>query len=369
MNEALEIRNFGPLNQVKIDLKSITVLIGGQGTGKSTICKLVNILKDIQFIVGDNKEKNRIISENYLSNYFKDNTFIKFNSVFYSVTFKNKKFSVSYKQPLNQLTKDIKKFYTANTVKNHEMSFFQNLSQKYHKHKGVAVYIPTERSIISLIKDASFSFFDNKITFPKYILDFGNEFARANHIEESLAVDFLEFSYKFDGTKGRILKDNKLFELHEIASGYQNLIPLLLVYNFLTKEDTLPGLFLIEEPETNLFPKTQHELIKHLITRCLKINDRILFTTHSPYTLSSLNNLMFAYQVGEINERKTSKIIAKRFWVNPSSVSAYMLNENGTVDDIIDYDVKQIKAEKIDAISRVLNEEYDALLDIKYSKK
>lgn len=42
----LKINNFGPVKDATIELKSLVVLIGGQGTGKSTIAKLLTIFQD-----------------------------------------------------------------------------------------------------------------------------------------------------------------------------------------------------------------------------------------------------------------------------------------------------------------------------------
>lgn len=42
----LKIKNFGPVKEATIELKPFLVLIGGQGTGKSTIAKLLSIFQD-----------------------------------------------------------------------------------------------------------------------------------------------------------------------------------------------------------------------------------------------------------------------------------------------------------------------------------
>jgi hypothetical protein len=41
---------------------------------------------------------------------------------------------------------------------------------------------------------------------------------------------------------------------------------------------------------------------------------------------------------------------------------------NGECEDIFDREEGLIKAEKIDDVSRILNEQFDALLNIEYSK-
>ena len=46
MNETLTIRNFGPIKDMSFEFKKINILIGDQGTGKSTVAKLVSAIKN-----------------------------------------------------------------------------------------------------------------------------------------------------------------------------------------------------------------------------------------------------------------------------------------------------------------------------------
>ena len=54
----------------------------------------------------------------------------------------------------------------------------------------------------------------------------------------------------------------------------------------------------LEEPEAHLFPSTQKDIMYDLV-KILNRNkwSSIFITTHSPYILSSLNNLIAAYDV------------------------------------------------------------------------
>ena len=51
-------------------------------------------------------------------------------------------------------------------------------------------------------------------------------------------------------------------------------------------------MFLLEEPELNLFPSAQNKLVMYVIDKSIANNHRVLLTTHSPYILTSLNNLI-----------------------------------------------------------------------------
>jgi hypothetical protein len=98
------------------------------------------------------------------------------------------------------------------------------------------------------------------------------------------------------------------------------------------------------------------------------LSHRIIITTHSPYMLTSLNNLIYAFIIGRNKEREVKKIIDKKYWVKPEDVSSYMLLTNGKSENIIDNE-GLIKAEKIDSISTILNKDFNALMDIELKVK
>lgn len=120
---------------------------------------------------------------------------------------------------------------------------------------------------------------------------------------------------------------------------------------------------IIEEPEQNLFPETQSRLVRYIFKQIQTGRDNIVITTHSPYILSTLNNLIYAYNIGQEFREDVSAIIPSDVWVNYDDVAAYMLSE-GTLVSMMDDELKQLKAEMIDEVSSELNEEYERLLDI-----
>ena len=48
MKQHISIRNFGPIRQAEIDVNDLTILIGEQASGKSTIAKLVYFFKSLR---------------------------------------------------------------------------------------------------------------------------------------------------------------------------------------------------------------------------------------------------------------------------------------------------------------------------------
>ena len=127
---------------------------------------------------------------------------------------------------------------------------------------------------------------------------------------------------------------------------------------------------IIEEPEAHIFPEAQMymlELLAMLLNN--KEENQMIITTHSPYVLSVINNLMYAHKVGKDNPEKAGEIVNKQSWLAPERVNAYMLTSEKGSERIIDDELGMIKAERIDEVSRTLNEDYDKLLDIEYEKE
>ena len=121
---------------------------------------------------------------------------------------------------------------------------------------------------------------------------------------------------------------------------------------------------IVEEPEAHLFPEAQMATIQLLV---LMLNSapsgHLILTTHSPYTLTVINNLIYAAKIGTLHSDQANSIIPKELWIPLINVSAYML-QNGEASSIIDDELGEIKAELIDEISNVINSQYDQLLQL-----
>ena len=87
--------------------------------------------------------------------------------------------------------------------------------------------------------------------------------------------------------------------------------------------------FIIEEPEMNLFPETQRDLVYHLLNKCLeREGNRLTITTHSPYILYALNNCMMAGLVyDKMDEESKGRLKCDTSKISPSDVSIYEIRE------------------------------------------
>src|SRR5947209_10674831 len=121
----------------------------------------------------------------------------------------------------------------------------------------------------------------------------------------------------------------------------KELSPLVLYLRYLAK----PGeLLIIDEPEMNLHPEAQVKIIEFL-AMLVKAGLRVLITTHTPYMLDHLSNLIRA--AAEYDE-EDQKLIAEQFFlkradafISQHDISIYkvdgegvenILKENGKID-------------------------------------
>ena len=72
MAETLHIENFGPIKKASINIKRNMIFIGPQASGKSTIAKLIAILRNSELII---KPKEVLEFKKYCKNFNIDGYF------------------------------------------------------------------------------------------------------------------------------------------------------------------------------------------------------------------------------------------------------------------------------------------------------
>ena len=120
---------------------------------------------------------------------------------------------------------------------------------------------------------------------------------------------------------------------------------------------------IVEEPEQNLFPISQVNVLEELIKVNNVIEDnKLLITTHSPYVLSALNNYIYA---NDIHKRKNCNIpeVSSCLYMDIDNVSAYKI-QDGTVYSIVNKEYKLIDTTQIDDCSSLINSIYDKLIEV-----
>jgi hypothetical protein len=130
--------------------------------------------------------------------------------------------------------------------------------------------------------------------------------------------------------------------------------------------------FVIEEPECNLYPEKQVELLKFIISLVKSDNRTLTITTHSPYLLSAMNNYLYAgtlvNKYGERIRDFVSKVLPESYQLMPGDCSVYSLGERINGDgryckSLIDEETGMIDYNTLDGVSAMMTDEFDQLQD------
>ncbi len=165
------------------------------------------------------------------------------------------------------------------------------------------------------------------------------------------------------------LQGGKYILFHLASSGQQEVAWLLnIIAYYLDAYNRTGGktMFIIEEPETHLYPTAQKELME-IIAFIANQLQSFFITTHSPYVLGSLNNLLYAANQPKRLKKKIAEIIPEKYQLK--KIDAFYL-KNGGMEPAIDNDMKPlIENGLIDDVSHELNDEIDRMIDLKYRKE
>ena len=361
--EKLIVKNFGPIVNAELDLKKVTVLIGEQASGKSVLAKLVTTFSEKLFhsdvsIIQTLKEYN-------IHQYLSKKTSIQFNSKDFSVQYKNDKFLVE--KEAETIIKGVAKSAQVLSGKTQK-----SILQKKELNLKTGIYIPAERILISLISESLFGFVTNDISLPKFLLNFGNEYEKARKEIKNFHSKNLDIRYAFENNNDKITYKKVKSSLVDSSSGLQSILPLLLIIEkYSSKKSEEQFLFITEEPELNLYPNTQKELLKYLIENCTKGDNRLIITTHSPYILTALNNLIQAHNVVKKNPEmadEVAKIVSPQYQIDFEDVGVYFI-ANGTAKSIMNIENQLIDANALDEVNNDISEDFGKLLQLEFQNE
>lgn len=144
--------------------------------------------------------------------------------------------------------------------------------------------------------------------------------------------------------------------LNNASSGQQEVIRILqdIFLILLNGENTFR---VVEEPEAHLFPTAQKHLIEMMTMLLNKTQSQVFLTTHSPYILSVINNLLFASMVQEQGDSLEQN---QGFFLRPAQTGVYRLKD-GRIESIIDPETHLIDQNSLDEVSDELADEFDKI--------
>jgi predicted ATPase len=413
--EELHITEFLSLHNLKYEVKQFNVITGDMGSGKSL---LIRLLEFFEFIFTDLFVP---LNESFMSNLefdnFCKNTTSKFNDRF---NLDEKPFDVSYKcsykcsykeialdvriyrnkntenismesEFLKQTLPEWKKYLQENRTKTPDgekegkLAIYNLLSEKFGGNYPIATtFVPAARATLAITEL-------DKPTFWDYYLDKFNSLANfildknLNPKYENKIKDILKAKMKINERKIYLISDDgRKVSLANASSGQQEIFYILLLLSKLSTFVYSYGkqhYILIEEPEAHLFPLEQ-KLVMELICEIFNDNSKsklpvkFFITTHSPYVLNTVNNMLAKGNMinnfpdekdNVINDEELKNIPA----LYPEKVSAVFVKENGSVENILKLFGEEhlIDPDAINDISLILNKDSNSLENLKSKLK
>lgn len=321
MKEYITIKNFGPLKNIEnLQIKPFTILIGESASGKSTLMKVVAMMRYIYKMAN-------IRSYLYRSKITKSPFRIRLDTMMkrqgMAKMFTKDSLIVFRVQMDDDVNYEVR-------IENGNLKKTEIIEQQ-HLMLCKNSYVSENRNIIPTWTQTSWK--NKGATLGFYFHETNDDFGCASEGEKELIMDFVGMKMTITHPKGKptryqiVPTDNHHapIELTEASSGIQTSAPLALIVDYFAKDFSFKDAFKrsvmsylfeaenldkfqavseptaltkvvdihIEEPELSLFPDAQCKLIENIFYTALHAeSDRTLnmmLATHSPYILNYLN--------------------------------------------------------------------------------
>lgn len=424
--EKLVINKLGPIEHCELEIKDFMVFTGPQASGKSTIAKSIFFFKNIRNLlymqiskrtfddsdVVELSTKKRLLREIrsiFLQTFgttwcmdhdmsieysYTDTVYLKIclkndpvvhNYIWIKMSEKLTEFLDSYdEKPIDQLiqarnTGDIKK----------------DIDTLFDNNEEV-IYIPAGRSMMTLFSTQLMFMYSVMNDDQKRSLDYctQNYLERimqlkpsfSNSVQEliknkieltdikidrenlqqcvELMKQILQGEYRtMNGEERLQVTDDRYVKINFASSGQQEAVWILnVVFYYLLNNKK--SYFIIEEPESHLFPNAQ-KLIAEFISLAKNGGNKILLTTHSPYILGSINNMLYANRISaKVDKAALENIMNPLKWIEFEKIATYYV-ENGKIRSCLNEEFEAIDNAVIDGASDEINMDYEKMADLR----
>jgi predicted ATPase len=126
----------------------------------------------------------------------------------------------------------------------------------------------------------------------------------------------------------------------------------------------------VEEPEQNLYPTSQKDILFSLFGSKNKNElNKLIITTHSPYIVNYLTLAVKGFMIqSQINEdalrNELNAIVPLNSLVNPNMVNIYQLNELGYINELENYKGLPSDENFLNEFLSAFNDDFIKLLEI-----
>jgi ABC-type polar amino acid transport system ATPase subunit len=352
MNAKLVIKNFGAIKDATINVTDFTVLTGAQSSGKSTIAKLIYFFQSTTAPIVEIDDNFRLLFDQAL---FNDDTHIEYTDDHKHITFSNLQFVAEQDTILLENPFYIPAGRSIMTLLGEQLASFYLLlddGQKNTLDLCLRKYID---SIILMRPE-----FKNGLrSLKRFNLPMWEKQEARLDFAKKLIESFIQGEYRYwNGVETLTLANGRSLPVSSISSGQQDSLWLLnILFYYMLKGNN--KFFIIEEPESSLFPEWQKKIVE-FISLVHSAGFPMLITTHSPYVLAAINNIRYATNLRE-KGKKVDHIIPKEYAIY--NLSASFIND-GYTTNIIDDETDQLDNQYLDEISIPLSDDFYALMDI-----
>jgi AAA15 family ATPase/GTPase len=399
--ETLYIENFISISELKWEIKEFNILTGHMAAGKSIIMKLLWFLQDILY---------RLIfipASTFTRKDLDETTFLeKISTTFYSIFAKSIDFTktkIEYEFEYDGIRFDLQAIWdkknkilkwSSEYLRTHLkewQGFFGNDEPYVNISKAVAdrifqsissefsgtfplgtLFVPASRAIAALSNASQF----NDIFITRFISNcsFFRDNLKSLEIQETLRLLMFE-DLDLEGELVATLKKKigTVTPVH-FSSGQQELLYLMLMMNYTelyARSITSPVVYseraslFIEEPEAHLFPLEQKEILEYIVRIYRKCKEtrgnntnRFFMTTHSPYILNVASTMM---NRGRLKDSGGDLGLHKDHYFGTGEVSAYFINRDGSVSNMVSDNESYMFSDIIQDISQIITDEASAV--------
>ncbi|SKB84241.1 AAA domain-containing protein, putative AbiEii toxin, Type IV TA system [Lachnospiraceae bacterium] len=426
--QKLTIKNLGPIVDCTVEIRDFMVFTGPQASGKSTIAKSIFFFNNLKNILYTNYFKlvtvNKVLKTESLEDSFtrilqkafrqsfglesviKSSGMVAFeydNSSRIEIVFEPVTEGISIKalfdDTIKRQLKTLEQMFDTD-ARNDAEKIKKFINEEIFASDMNVIYIPAGRSLLTMLSsqinyiyavldeqqknsidyctqcylEEVFrikEFFDSSLDrLMRRVVDEADYQIKQSEAEAAIQLirNILHGEYRnINGEERLYYSEEQYVKMNYASSGQQEAVWItnILLYHMLGRYNTC---FIIEEPESHLFPETQKQMIE-LISLIKNGRNRAIITTHSPYILGSVNNLLYAnFIAGDVDGQRLSKIVNDKIWLEFENMSAYYITD-GKLKDIRDDEIENINHDVIDGVSEIINEDFESMVSLKFECK